>query len=274
MLHGWIARLLLPFALLLAAPAGALTLDEARASGTGLWVTVHEGKQGLQSTGAEFGITVEEQNIPTRRIVPGTSGGRADCLVVCGGEAQVLAVFDEADPRIPGADHLDAAVAGNQDGGDRVQPDRALDDRRLGIHGQVADLANRRTHEIALQAYNLATGTWTNAFEGSAEIKANSKDIYVFRDFAFVTCHGGFFVVRLDTLPERMQVVDEVVARLPGAPQPKTVASVVANPAGTHIFVATDGPLPKAGTLMDECAFPLRGGQNANASGRLVPWLC
>ncbi|MFQ5808834.1 MAG: hypothetical protein ACE5JM_04355, partial [Armatimonadota bacterium] len=84
------------------------------------------------------------------------------------------------------------------------------------------------------------------AFEGSPEIKANSKDIYVFGNFAFVTCHGGFFVVRLDALPERMEIVDEVVARLPGDPRPKTVASVVANPAGTHIFVATDGPVPKA----------------------------
>lgn len=118
--------------------------------------------------------------------------------------------------------------------------------RRDGANYVLADLANRRTHEVALQAYNMVEGTWLNAVEQRPELGANSKDIEVFGDFAAVTCRGGFFVVRLDALPEAMSVVQEVVVLLEGETQPKTISGIAANADLTHLFLGTDGPGQKA----------------------------
>jgi hypothetical protein len=53
-------------------------------------------------------------------------------------------------------------------------------------------------------------------------------------------------VVRLDTLPESMSIVQEAVVVLEGETQPKTISGVAANAGLTHLFFGTDGPGQKA----------------------------
>ncbi len=105
---------------------------------------------------------------------------------------------------------------------------------KAGVCYFLSDLANRKTHAVALQVYNTETQQWRNAIESDDNLKANSHNITVHGDYAFVTCEGGIFIVDLSGLPASVSVTDEVLT------DPKGASAVATSPDGAYIFVATD----------------------------------
>jgi hypothetical protein len=112
--------------------------------------------------------------------------------------------------------------------------------QRDGETWLLADLANRRTGEVALQVYSIENDVWLNAFESSEQLDSNAKSVVVSGDFAFVTCHGGFFAVDLSGLPDTVETVAEVIVDLDDEGTPDDTHAIAFDADGTHLFVATD----------------------------------
>jgi hypothetical protein len=104
---------------------------------------------------------------------------------------------------------------------------------------------------IVLVAYPLSLssdGTWTSLpgsavydSEGSDEIKSNAKQVTVNGDHAFISGHGGFFVVRLDDLPDGLiETVAQVPVNLNSDEEFDDVQGIAVDETGTFIFIATD----------------------------------
>ena len=112
---------------------------------------------------------------------------------------------DEPDPRRPRRFDF---VPPSMEGAPSYQND-AVFYRRNGELYVLSDLSDRRRRRVALRALQVSTGKWVYAAEESGELLSNAQQITVSGDLAFVTVLGGFFVVRLDRLPERLDVVAE-----------------------------------------------------------------
>jgi hypothetical protein len=112
--------------------------------------------------------------------------------------------------------------------------------RKDGTNYFLADLANRTTHEIALQIYNTSTGQWINVIAKNDQLKSNSHSIAVHGEYAFVTCFGGFFVVDLSSLPLSASITDIVINDWNNDNKPDNVAAIVISPNGNNIFIAHD----------------------------------
>lgn len=104
----------------------------------------------------------------------------------------------------------------------------------------LSELANKLTDEVALQIYDLTTDTWITVIETSPDLRANGHSIEVWRDYAFVTCEGGFFVVSLAQLPALATITDQVVVDVGNGPEDPNGIAVRED--GEVIFLANDLP--------------------------------
>ena len=73
--------------------------------------------------------------------------------------------------------------------------------RRNGRNYALCDLSNQTTGELALQAYDLATGACVDAAGSWSFLAPITSDVCVAGDFAVVATNGGLFTVRLDGKP-------------------------------------------------------------------------
>ncbi len=104
----------------------------------------------------------------------------------------------------------------------------------------LSDMGCRVRGEVTLRAIEVSSGRRAHASERHAELLANAQSITVAGDLAFVTCIGGFFVVRLDLLPERLEVVGEHVLRHGTGRFRASGLAVSAD--RRHVFVGRDSP--------------------------------
>ncbi len=104
----------------------------------------------------------------------------------------------------------------------------------------LSDIADRRTNRVSLRALHVGTGRWTHVTEENDGLRANAQAVMVQDDLAFVTLTGGFFVVRLDQLPERMEIVAEHVISLGRGLTRVTGLQMTSDM--RSLFIGTDSP--------------------------------
>lgn len=131
-------------------------------------------------------------------------------LVTAGGNAQVMLWPVSRTQPDPGPPRTFEFTPPGMQPIDTYQLD-AVPYRRDGELYILSDLADRATDRVALRALRVSTGTWVYTAEEDSRLLANAQDVTVAGDLAFVTVRGGFFVVRLDRLPRRLEVVGEHV---------------------------------------------------------------
>lgn len=104
----------------------------------------------------------------------------------------------------------------------------------------LSDMGCRVRQEVTLRAIQVSSGRRAHVSERHAELLAYAQSITVAGDLAFVTCVGGFFVVRLDLLPERLEVVGEHVLRQ--GPGRFRASGLAVSSDRRHVFVGRDSP--------------------------------
>lgn len=106
----------------------------------------------------------------------------------------------------------------------------------------LGDLTNNTTGELALQAFDIATGETKSAVLPVGSLTPNTTDVGVAGNFALVGAGGGVFIVRLDGLPNALTLVGTQQIDLDQDGHGDNVSAIASNSAGDIVFVATDAP--------------------------------
>lgn len=122
---------------------------------------------------------------------------------------------------------------------------------RAGHTFALTDLANNTTGELALQAFDVATGAVRSVVLPAGTLFPNATDVAVAGPWALVAARGGLFSVRLDALPGPLQLGSARVIDLDLDGAGDNVAAIAATPSGNRVFLATDAPGRVASFTLD-----------------------
>jgi len=112
--------------------------------------------------------------------------------------------------------------------------------QQAGRNYVLADLSLLGTSQLALQAFDLATGASTDLTFSSNVVTQLTMDVSVAGSFAVVCGTGGFFVADLRGLPQTLSLASVQLVDSNGDGLGERLGSSVANAQGTQLFVATD----------------------------------
>ncbi|MBK7875135.1 MAG: hypothetical protein IPJ77_05205 [Planctomycetes bacterium] len=130
---------------------------------------------------------------------------------------------------------------------------------RNGHAYALCDLSNLATHELALQAYDLATGACVHVVTNTSFLHPNTMDVCVAGDFALLACNGGVWSVRLDTLPSALVTASTKLVDLNGDGHGESVSGIATNASATVLFVATDSIAGVASYALDPATGAMTG---------------
>ncbi|MFO1008875.1 MAG: hypothetical protein U1F29_02295 [Planctomycetota bacterium] len=125
----------------------------------------------------------------------------------------------------------------------------------------LCDLSNLSTQELALQAYDLATGACVNATTHTSYLRPITMDVCLAGNFALVACNGGVWVVRIDGLPAALTSVATKLVDLNGDGQGESVSGIATNASATVFYVATDSIAGVASYALDPVTGAVTGPQ-------------
>lgn len=113
---------------------------------------------------------------------------------------------------------------------------------RAGRTWALSDLTNNNTGELALLAFDIATGEMKSAVLPVGVLVPNTTDVAVAGNFALVGAGRGVFIVRIDGLPNALALSGTQLIDLDQDGQGDNIAAIASNTAGDLVFVATDSP--------------------------------
>ena len=105
----------------------------------------------------------------------------------------------------------------------------------------VSDVTKLPTSEVALQVYDMTSGTTHSVIEANPALRKISSSVEVVQDKAVVTCEGGFFVVDLSALPAGpLTISDEVLVDVNNDGTYEGTHGAASSSDGSTLWLATD----------------------------------